>query len=404
MRDTQKPIYLDYHSTTPVEPTVLEAMLPYFSEHFGNPASRSHPFGWQASEGVEIARSQVSELLSVDSRDIYFTSGATEGLNLAVKGIAENLSYKGKHIITVATEHHAVIDPLFWLAKKGYDVTFLPVETTGLLNLEMLKHAIRKDTIMVVVMWANNETGILQDVDAIGKICRENNVAFICDATQAVGKITVLPIEKNIDVLVMSSHKLYGPKGCGAIYIGRNQKHIKPQPLIHGGGHEGGFRSGTLNVPGIVGLGMACEIAKSQYPEDAMRIGNLRNRMESKILSSLENVEVNGSSERLPTVSNFKAAFVDSQAVMTKLRTKLSISSGSACSSADPLPSHVLLAMGLSENEAKGSFRISVGRPTTIEDVDQAANWLCEAISEYRMQNPVWQMFINGKVTEKPSQ
>jgi len=393
----QKPIYLDYHATTPVDPRVLEAMLPYFTTNFGNPASRSHPYGWQASEAVELARHQVSNLLNVSSKDIFFTSGSTEGLNMAIKGLSESLSYKGKHLVTITTEHHAVLDSLHWLSNKGFEITKIPVDHHGLLDLDILKSAILKDTIMVIAMWANNETGVCHDMKAIGDICRNADVALICDATQAVGKIKVNPTEMGIDMLVLSAHKMYGPKGTGAIYINRKEKKLKPEALIHGGGHEMGFRSGTLNVPGIVGLGTASSLRQAILEEDIIFIGALRDEFEQSMLSGLEYVSINGSeAHRLPTVSNLKVDFVDSQAIMTKLRSKLAISSGSACSSADPAPSHVLLAMGLSPEEAKGSFRISLGNPTSREEIELASLWLTEAIEEYRSESPVWQMFKQG--------
>jgi cysteine desulfurase len=397
MAKIQKPVYLDYHATTPVDPRVLEAMMPYFTEYFGNPASRSHPFGWQASEAVEIARKQVSDLLNVTPHDLFFTSGSTEGLNMAIKGLAESLSHKGKHIISIATEHHAVLDPLHWLESKGYEITLLPVDVNGMIDVDQLKSSIRNDTLMVIAMWANNETGVIHDMKSIGQICRDKGVALVCDGTQACGKIKVYPHEMGIDILVSSAHKMYGPKGTGAIYINTKEKKLKPEPLIHGGGHEMGFRSGTLNVPGIVGLGMASHLRQSYMDEDMKRIKSLRDRFENKLLSTLQYVGVNGSlDQRLNTVSNLKVAKVDSQAVMTKLRTKLAISSGSACSSADPSPSHVLIAMGLSAEEAKGSFRISLGTPTTPDEIDLAANLLSETITSYRSESPVWQMFKQG--------
>ena len=395
MHGLQKPIYLDYHSTTPVNPDVLESMLPYFSDEFGNPASRSHQYGWKASEAVELSRAEVADLLTVDQRDISFTSGSTEGLNMIIKGLAETLSYKGKHIVTVTTEHHAVLDPLAWLSKKGFEITRVAVTAEGLVDQQQLKDAVRSDTIMVVSMWANNETGVIHDVRSTGEICSEKGVAFICDATQAIGKIPVHPVENGIDILVMSAHKIYGPKGSGAIFISRNEKKLKPEALIHGGGHERSYRSGTLNVPGIVGLGKAAILSKST--KDQVRIKELRDFLENTILTSLDNIEVNGSIDhRLATVTNIRAAYVDSQAVMTKLRTRLAISSGSACSSADPSPSHVLLAMGLTPGEAKGSFRISLGKPTTMEEIQYATKCLVEAIEEYRSESPVWQMFKKG--------
>ncbi|HUR30212.1 MAG TPA: cysteine desulfurase family protein [Saprospiraceae bacterium] len=397
MNNTQKPIYLDYHATTPVDPKILKAVLPFYTEHFGNPASRSHPYGWKASEAVEMARVHVADLIHVEKSEIFFTSGATEGLNMLIKGLAENLSYKGKHIITVTTEHQAVLDPLNWLSTKGFEILKLPVDPKGIIDHQKLIDSFRKDTIMVMAMWANNETGVIHDVKAIGDICDKKGVAFICDATQAAGKIEVDAVQNNIDALVLSAHKMYGPKGSGAVYISKNKKKIKPEALIYGGGHEMGYRSGTLNVPGIVGLGVAADLCKSLQQNDQQKIGALRDEFENRIISSLEAVEINGDvANRLPTVSNLKILYVDSQAIMTKLRTRLAISSGSACSSADPSPSHVLMAMGLTPEEAKGSLRISLGRPTTKEELDKAGQWLIDEIKEYRSQSPVWQMFKQG--------
>jgi cysteine desulfurase len=397
MGEFPKPVYLDYHATTPVDAIVLEAMLPYFTEYFGNPASRSHPYGWKASEAVELSRKQVADLMKVSPNEIFFTSGSTEGLNMAIKGLSESLNFKGKHIIAVTTEHHAVLDPLHWLSEKGFEITLLNVDTVGLIDLEDLKSSIRHDTIMVIVMWANNETGTLQDMKSVGSICREKGVALLCDATQAASKLDLNPKDLGIDVLVISAHKMYGPKGSGAVMLNTKEKKINPVPLIHGGGHENGFRSGTLNVPGIVGLGMASTIGNSSLHETSKRLGVLRNEFERLIFSQIENVSINGSLEnRLPTVSNIRVDYVDSQAIMTRLRTKLAISSGSACSSSDPSPSHVLLAMGLTEDGAKGSFRISLGTPTTLEEIQNAAHWLAQEIKEYRAESPVWQMFKQG--------
>jgi len=390
------PIYLDYHATTPVDGQVLEAMLPWFTEHFGNPASRSHAYGWRASEAVEMARVQIAELVQGDPKDIIFTSGATEGLNMAIKGIAQSAEHIGKHIITVATEHHAVLDPVEWLMKRGYEITILPVNADGLLDPEQLKNAIRKDSIMVIVMWANNETGVIQDMTAIGSICKDAGVTLISDATQAAGKIDIDPAVNSVDVLALSAHKIYGPKGTGALWLNPSMK-TKPAALIHGGGHERGYRAGTLNVPGIVGFGSASVLRQQQMLSDGLRIGKYRDQFEKTILSSLEEVSVNGHPQnRLPTVSNLRVRFVDSQAVMSRFRAQLAISSGSACSSANPEPSHVLIAMGLTAAEAKGSFRISLGVPTTLEEIERAAILLKEAIDAERAQSPVWQMFKQG--------
>ena len=397
MQQFKKPIYLDFHSTTPVEPSVLDAMLPCFTTNFGNPASRSHPYGWQASEAVEQARQQVADLLNVRKEEIFFTSGSTEGLNMAIKGLAEFLSHKGKHIITVSTEHHAVLDSLASLEKKGFEVSRLSVTARGQLEPDSLIQNFRSDSIMVVAMMANNETGTIHDVNAIGEICAAKGIVFISDTTQAAGKIPVNPVACHMDVAVLSAHKMYGPKGAGAIYIAKNDKKLKPDALIHGGGHEMGYRSGTLNVPGIVGLGAAAKLFMSDAQHVSSAIADLRNEFESTILDNLEQVQVNGDvDKRLYSVSNLRVMHVDSQAVMTKLRTKVSFSSGSACSSADPSPSHVLLAMGLSTAEAKGSFRFSFGRQTTLEEVKTAATLFMDAVNEYRSESPVWQMFTKG--------
>ena len=391
-----KPIYLDYHATTPVAPEVLEAMLPWFTEDFGNPASRSHAYGWRAKEAVELARAEVAAVIGAEPSEIYFNSGSTEGLNMAIKGLAEAFVGIGKHIVTVTTEHSAVIDPLNWLGKRGYEITTLPVNHDGLLDLSHLRDAIRDDTIMVSVMWANNETGVIQPMDEIGKICREKDVTLISDATQAFGKIEINPTAAGVDILSVSGHKIYGPKGIGALYINKNLNQ-KPKALIHGGGHESGFRSGTLNVPGIVGLGKAATMGERNLKMIAQEIGNLRNHLEITILNALESVSVNGHlANRLPTVTNLAVAGVDSQAIMSRFRPKLAISSGSACSSDNPSPSHVLLAMGLSPAEAKSSFRFSLGMPTTKDEIDQAAQIFIEAVKTERANSPVWQMMKSG--------
>lgn len=396
MSSLQSPVYLDYHATTPVEARVLESMLPWFTRDFGNPASRSHVYGWKASEAVEIARVQVADMLHADSKSIIFTSGSTEGLNMAIKGLAEASGQIGKHIITVATEHHAVLDTVERLSRKGFEITILPVDKNGKMDAEHLRNAIRNDTMMVVVMWANNETGVVQDIKEIGLLCHQAGVPLVCDATQAVGKIDIDLSRIPVDILTLSSHKMYGPKGAGALYINPSMK-VKPAALIHGGGHERGYRSGTLNVPGIVGLGAASVLRKENLIADQDRILPYRNLFEKAILSALEEVWINGHvGERLHTVSNLKVRFVDSQAVMSRFRSDLAISSGSACSSANPEPSHVLLAMGLTPAEAKGSFRISLGVPTTQAEIEIAARIFIEAVEAERAQSPVWQMFKQG--------
>ncbi len=396
MNRPKAPIYLDYHATTPVDERVLQAMLPYFSEKFGNAASRSHSFGWQASEAVELARKQVAELLMVETKDLFFTSGATESLNMLIKGMAEASILKGKHLITFTTEHHAVLDVMTWLGTRGYEISLLPVAQDGTIDLENFKRQIRKDTILVSAMWANNETGVIHEIGSISSICREAKVPFLCDATQAVGKIQVNPKTVGVDLLVCSAHKFYGPKGIGVMYINPDLK-PKPTPLILGGGHERGYRSGTLNVPAIAGMGEAAKIAKVEMEGNTERIQKFRDHFEKRVLNALEEVRVNGNiDKRLPSVSNLCVRLTDSQAVMTKFRSKLAISSGSACSSADPAPSHVLLAMGLSEEDAKASYRISFGCPVTEEEVEAAAEIFIEAVKEYRHQSPIWEMHKNG--------
>ncbi|MBK8830273.1 MAG: cysteine desulfurase [Saprospiraceae bacterium] len=396
MSSPKMPVYLDYHATTPVDARVLESMLPWFTRDFGNPASRSHAYGWKASEAVEIARSQVADLLNTDSKSIIFTSGSTEGLNMAIKGLAENSGHIGKHIITVATEHHAVLDTIDWLNRKGYELSILPVDGNGILDIEHLRNTIRNDTIMVIVMWANNETGVVQDIKEIGLLCHQAGVPLVCDATQAAGKIDIDLVKIPVGMLAISAHKMYGPKGVGALYINPSMK-VKPAALIHGGGHERGYRSGTLNVPGIVGLGSASALRKENLLGDRDRLLQLRDQFEKSILAALEEVSANGHvCDRLHTVSNLKVRFVDSQAVMSRFRSDLAISSGSACSSANPEPSHVLLAMGLTPAEAKGSFRISLGVPTTLAEIEIAARIFIEAVEAERAQSPVWQMFKQG--------
>ncbi len=372
-------------------------MLPFFTEHFGNPSSRSHPYGWQASEAIEIARKQVAVLLGVPAAEITFTSGSTEGLNMAIKGLSEALAHKGKHIISITTEHPSVLDPLDYLSHRGCKVSYLKVSDKGMIDVQQLANTIQSDTIMVIAMWANNETGVIHDIASIGQICKEKGIAFITDATQAIGKILIDPIRCGVDILVLSGHKIYGPKGTGAIWIHQNEKKLKPVPLLQGGGHEAGMRAGTLNTPGIVGFGKACQLINENLSVDMEHVHHLRNEFEKKVTSQVEEVKINGDIQhRLPTVSNLRIDFTDSQAVMTKLRTKLAISSGSACSSATPAPSHVLLAMGLTATQAKASYRISFGRMTTEEEMQEAAHLFIEAIHQYRSENPVWQMVKQG--------
>jgi cysteine desulfurase len=391
------PIYLDYHSTTPLLPEVFEAMRPYFLEKFGNASSRSHAFGWQAAEAVDQARASVASLLDVPPGEITFTSGATEGINFLLKGMARGLSARGRHIVTCAAEHPAVLDTLDVLARDGYEVSILMPERDGRLDIDRFTAALRPDTIIASVMWANNETGVISPMESLAKVCRERGVMLISDATQAVGKITVHPKAIGVDAIALSAHKFYGPKGVGAVWVDPAWLRYKPAPLLHGGGHERGLRSGTLNVPGIVGLGAAAALRAARMEDDARRIGALRDRLEARILAACPETVVNGlGAARLPTATNLMVRFTESQAAMSRFRHRLAISSGSACSSANPEPSHVLRAMGLSVAEAKASYRFSLGAMTTEAEVDAAADLFAAAVTAHRAESPVWQMFTQG--------
>lgn len=373
-------IYLDYNATTPVDERVLEAMMPYFNNKFGNAASIQHPFGWDAEEAVSHARDQVASLLRVKSQHIVFTSGATEAINLGIQGAFN--SSKKNHIITCCTEHKAVLDTCEFLKSKGAVITLLDVNADGLINIDRLKEAITDQTLMVCLMSANNETGVLQDIQAIGEICRDRGILFFSDITQSVGK-TLLNLEEfNIDLAAFSSHKLYGPKGVGALYI-RDASTI--QPIIYGGGHEKGLRSGTLNVPGIVGFGKACDIAGQGLEGESLRLGKMRDEME-QALETIGGVSINGANaNRLPHVCNVSFENIDGTKLMRSLKG-LAVSQGSACNSSVIEPSHVLKAMGLSDGLAYSSVRISLGRPTTTEEIDQAIEIIKEVIEQQRLQ------------------
>ena len=369
-------IYLDYNATTPVDPRVFETMSPYFTQVFGNAASTSHAFGRAAAQAIIAARNQVAALLNIEqdarlgAREIIFTSGATESNNLAIKGVADCYRDKGKHIITQATEHKAVLDPCAKLQSQGFDVTVLPVDGTGLISLTELRNAIRPDTILVSIMAANNETGAVQPFHEIGAICKESGVIFHSDATQAVGKIPVDVQADGIDLLSLSAHKLYGPKGAGALYIRKKNPRVRLTCQNDGGGHERGFRSGTLNVPGIVGLGMACQIAGDEMVNERMRLSALRDRLESALAQRVGSITVNGPRiQRLPHVANISFPGVDGMALLNAL-DDIAVSSGSACTSASMQASHVLRAMGLSEEIAHCSLRFSLGRFTKVQDID----------------------------------
>lgn len=390
-------IYLDNNATTPVDPRVLAAMLPYFTDIPGNAASRNHPYGWKAKEAVDTARQQIADLLTVERKELVFTSGATEAINLAVKGIYENYSRKGKHIITLQTEHKAVLDTCKRLEKIGAEVTYLPVQEDGLLNVELLKTTIRPDTILVSVLWANNETGVIQPMKDIGHICQEKGVFLMSDATQAVGKIPVSPKEVGVHLMAFSAHKMYGPKGMGALYVSQRQPKIKIPAQIDGGGHENGMRSGTLNVPSIVGFGKAAMIAKTEMQRDAERLQELRDQFEAKMLNGLEEVKINGEPNiRLPHVSNLSFRFIKGETLMARFSEKLGVSSGSACTSATLEPSHVLQAMGLNDYWAHGALRFSLGRFTKVEEIEKASRIVIDGVKHLRELSPIWELFKDG--------
>ncbi len=380
----QLPIYLDNNATTKCDPRVVETMLPYFTTHFGNAASRSHAYGWQAAECVDIAREQVAKLIGADPKEIIFTSGSTEGVNLAMKGVFEYYAVKGKHIITATTEHKAVLDTCKHLEKTGAEVTYLPVDKDGLIDPADLRSAIRPDTILISIMYANNETGTLQPVTEIAAIAKQHRVIFFCDATQAVGKIPVNVINDGIDLLCLSAHKFYGPKGVGALYVRRRDPRVTLQAQIDGGGHQRGMRSGTLNVPGIAGLGMAAEICRLEGAEEAMRLQELRDRLQAGLLQ-IPGTSVNGSIDhRLPQVCNIAFSKADSEVLLMAVNKDLALSSGSACTSASIEPSYVLKAMGLEDTLANSSLRFGVGRFNTVEEIDYAIGIIQAAVGHVR--------------------
>lgn len=378
------PVYLDYNATTPCDERVVEAMLPFFTRHFGNAASRSHPFGWEADEGVEFAREQVAKLVGAEPKEIVFTSGATESDNLALKGVYQAYSGKGNHIITVNTEHKAVLDTCRHLEKEGADVTYLKVKPDGFVDIGELEAAIKPETVLIAVMYANNETGVIQPVKQIGAIAKKHGVLFFSDATQAVGKIAVNVMEDEIDIMAFSAHKMYGPKGVGALYVRRKNPRVRIAAQMDGGGHEKGVRSGTLNVTGIVGFGKACELAAAEMQAEGQRLASLRNKFEKSILA-VEGTAVNGNiSSRLPHVSNISFGFVDGNALMIGLNKTIAVSSGSACTSASPEPSHVLKALGLDDELAHSSLRFSLGRNTTETEIDYAIELVTKTVKNLR--------------------
>jgi cysteine desulfurase len=390
------PIYMDNHATTPMDPRVLEAMLPYFMEKFGNAASRNHPFGWTAEEAVEQAREQIAKLIGATAKEIIFTSGATESDNLAIKGVAEMYREKGNHIITAVTEHKAVLDTCKRLEKNGYRVTYLPVQKDGLVDLEDLKGAIDDKTILVTIMAANNEIGVLQPWREIGKICRERGVLFHTDGVQAVGKVPIDVNKDNIDLMSITAHKIYGPKGVGALYVRRKNPRVQISAIIDGGGHERGMRSGTLNVPGIVGLGKACAIAKEEMAQEGAHLAGLRDRLRDRIMGRLDEVYINGSMEhRLPGNLNISFAYVEGESLLMGIND-VAVSSGSACTSATLEPSYVLKALGTGDDLAHSSIRFGIGRFNTEAEVDYVADRVCETVERLRELSPLYEMAKEG--------
>ena len=390
------PIYMDNHATTPMDPRVFQAMTPYFTEHFGNAASRNHSFGWRAEEAVEKARKQIADLIGATSKEIIFTSGATESDNLAIKGVAEMYAEKGNHIITVATEHKAVLDTSKHFEKRGCRITYLPVLESGLIDLDMLREAITDQTILVSVMWANNEIGVIQPIAEIGRICRERGVLFHSDAVQAIGKVPVNVIKDNVDIMSITAHKLYGPKGVGALYVRRKNPRVQLTAQMDGGGHERGMRSGTLNVPGIAGLGEACEIAGREMDQEAARLKRLRDKLAGRFTAELAEVYINGTMEsRLPGNLNISFAYVEGESLLMGIND-IAVSSGSACTSATLEPSYVLKALGAADEIAHSSIRFGLGRFNTEEEVDYTANKVIEVVKKLRELSPLYEMAKEG--------
>ncbi len=390
-------VYLDNNSTTPCDPRVVDTMVPYFYQKPGNSASRNHPFGWEAEEGVDYAREQIAALLKVDPKEIIFTSGATESDNLAIKGVFEMYRSKGNHIITVTTEHKAVLDTCDKLTEAGAEITYLKVAEDGLIDLAELEAAIKPTTILVSVMWANNETGVIQPMKEIGDICEKHGVLFMSDATQAVGKIPTYPKETGVHLMAWTSHKMYGPKGVGALYVSRKSPRVKVTAQMDGGGHERGMRSGTLNVPGIVGFGKAAEIARLEMHADAERLSKLRDKLERELTSRLEECYINGNvNHRMPHVTNISFKHVEGEGLMMTFNQNIAVSSGSACTSASLEPSYVLVALGLGDDLAHSSIRFSLGRFTTEEEVDFAVEKLVAGVNHMRDLSPIWEMYKEG--------
>jgi cysteine desulfurase len=390
------PIYMDNHATTPLDPRVLDAMMPYFTGIFGNAASRNHSFGWEAEQGVDKAREQIAKLIGATAKEIIFTSGATESTNLAIKGVAEMYREKGNHIITQVTEHKATLDTCKKLEKSGFRVTYLPVQADGLIDIEDLKRAIDDQTILVSIMYANNEIGVIQPVQEIGKLCHEKGILYHCDAVQAVGKIPVNVITDNIDIMSISGHKLYGPKGVGALYVRRRNPRVQISEQINGGGHERGMRSGTLNVPGIVGLGMACEICQNEMEAEAKREIELRDYLRAKLEKALDYTQVNGNMDHhLPGNLNMSFVYVEGESLLMGIND-IAVSSGSACTSATLEPSYVLKALGLGDDVAHSSIRFGLGRFNNKAEVDYVSDKIIQVVQHLRELSPLYEMVKEG--------
>jgi cysteine desulfurase len=390
------PIYLDHNATTPMDPRVLETMIPYFTENFGNAASRNHSFGWHAEEAVDYAREQIAQLIGADPKEIIFTSGATEGDNLGIKGVYEMYASKGNHIITCTTEHKAVLDTCKHLEKLGAEVTYLEVQPDGLVDLNELEAAMRPTTILVAIMYANNEIGVVQPVKEISAIAKKHGALFFTDAVQAVGKIPVDVNADGIDLMAFTAHKMYGPKGVGALYVRRKNPRVKVTAQLDGGGHERGMRSGTLNVPGIVGFGKACELARLEMASDTERISKLRDKLENA-LKQIDESYVNGNpAHRLPHVSNISFKYVEGEGLMMGFNQDIALSSGSACTSASLEPSYVLKALGLGDDLAHSSLRFGLGRYTTEEQIDFTIKAVTDTVLKLREMSPLWEMFKEG--------
>ena len=390
------PIYMDNHATTPVDPRVFEAMRPYLTTVFGNSASRNHSFGWEAEEATEKARKQVASLIGAAAKEIVFTSGATESDNLALKGVAEMYAEKGNHIITAATEHKAILDTCKRREKHGTRVTYLPVQQNGLVDLDQLQAAITDKTVLISIMHANNEIGVLQPIREIGRIARERGVLLHTDGTQAAGKVPVNVLDDNIDLMSISAHKMYGPKGVGALYVRRRNPRVQLTAQMDGGGHERGMRSGTLNVPGIVGLGEACALAQAEMPAESKRMAFLRDKLKDRLMNSLDEVYINGTLEhRLPNNLNISFAYVEGESLLMGIN-EIAVSSGSACTSATLEPSYVLKALGAGDDLAHSSIRFGLGRFNTEEEVDYVAGKVIEVVKKLRELSPLYEMFKEG--------